>query len=92
MSTPSADADPHDDSSSPNSEEPLRPGFHERDPAAIAEEAALGQDGPLWVERAQDLYRQIFELVEDEAWPDAPTGPLGDQWRGVVGLSPPTTS
>ena len=85
MSTPSADADPDDDSSSPNSEEPLRPGFHERDPAAIAEEAALGEDGPLWVERAQDLYRQIFELVEDEAWPDAPTGPLGDQWRGVGG-------
>jgi hypothetical protein len=85
MSTPAADADPDDDSSSPNSEEPLRTGFHERDPAAIAEEAALGADGPLWAERAQDLYRQIYELVEDEAWPDAPTGPLGDQWRGVGG-------
>ena len=31
----------------------------------------------------QDFYRQIFELIEDEEWPNAPVGPLGDQWRGV---------
>lgn len=33
----------------------------------------------------QDFYRQIFELVGDEAWPDDPVGQLGNQWRGVGG-------
>jgi hypothetical protein len=83
MSIPSSDADPGDDSPPPSSDEPPRPGFHQRDPAAIAEEAALGGQGPLQVERVQDFCRQIFELVGDEAWPDDPVGPLGNQWRGV---------
>lgn len=80
MSTASAD-----DLSLESTDEPLRHGFHERDPSAIAEEAALGEDGPHQIERVQDLYRQIFELVHDEAWPSEPAGPLGDQWRGVGG-------
>ena len=33
----------------------------------------------------QDFYRQMFELVGDEAWRDFPVGPLGNQWRGVGG-------
>lgn len=33
----------------------------------------------------QDFYRQIFDLVGDEAWPDDPVGQLGNQWRGVGG-------
>lgn len=65
--------------------EPPRPGFHERDAAALAEEAALGEQGQRLIERVQDFYRQIFELVDDEAWPDDPVGPLGAQWRGVGG-------
>jgi len=63
----------------------LRPRFHQRDPAAIAEEAALGEHGASQVALVQDFYRQVFELVDDEAWPDAPVGPLGKQWRGVGG-------
>jgi hypothetical protein len=85
MSTPSSDADPVDDSSSFSSGEPRRLGFHERDPSAIAEEAALGEHGPRQVERVQDFYRQLFELVDDEAWPDIPVGPPGNQWRGTGG-------
>lgn len=85
MSTSSADTDPGEDSSVAISEEPPRPGFHERDPSEIAEQADLGEGGPLQVERVQDFYRQIFKLVEDDGWPEAPTGPLGDQWRGVGG-------
>jgi hypothetical protein len=87
MSTPSSDDTPSGASSlaQPGSDEHVRPRFHERDPAAIAEEAALGEHGPLQVARVQDFYRQIFELVGDEAWPDDPVGPLGDQWRGVGG-------
>lgn len=34
----------------------------------------------------QDFYRQIFELVGDEAWADDPAGPLGHQWRGIGGV------
>ncbi|MEC4858347.1 hypothetical protein R2325_23190 [Mycobacteroides chelonae] len=74
-----------DDTSPPASVDPPRPGFHERDASAIAEEARLGEEGPLQVERVQDFYREIFELVEDEVWPGAPVGPFGDQWRGVGG-------
>jgi hypothetical protein len=62
-----------------------RPGFHERDPAAIAQEAALGEHGPSQVAGVQYFYRLLFEVVEDQAWPDAPVGPLGNQWRGVGG-------
>jgi hypothetical protein len=62
-----------------------RPGFHERDPAAIAQEAALGEQGPSQVAGAQYFYRLLFEVVEDQAWPDAPVGPPGNQWRGVAG-------
>src|SRR5882757_6014882 len=81
MSTASSD-----DTSPPISpDQPSRPGFHERDPAAIAEEAALGEGGDTQVVWAQDFYRQIFELVGDEAWPNDPVGPLGHQWRGVGG-------
>jgi hypothetical protein len=83
MPIPSSDSDPGDDSSSSSSGEPPRPGFHERDPSAIAEEAALGEHGPRQVERVQDFYRQLFELVGDAAWPDNPVGPLGNQWRGI---------
>jgi hypothetical protein len=79
-----ANASMGDDSPPPASVEPPRPSyFHERDAASIAEEAALGDQGQLLVERVQDFYRQIFEWVEDEAWPDDPVGPLGIQWRGV---------
>jgi hypothetical protein len=85
MSPPSADAEPGDDSSVTTSEEPPRPGFQERDPSEIAEQADLGDDGRLQVERVQDFYRQIFELVEDQDWPGAPVGPLGNEWRGVGG-------
>jgi hypothetical protein len=86
MSTLSSDDQPGDDASSPHdSAEHPRPGFHERDPVAIAAEAALSEDGPIQVARLQDFFRQIFELIEDEAWPDAPVGPLGNQWRGVGG-------
>jgi hypothetical protein len=80
MSTASSD-----DTPPPRSGETSGPGFHERDAAAIAEEASLGEHGLVQVERVQDFYRQIFELVDEEAWPDAPVGPLGDQWRGVGG-------
>jgi hypothetical protein len=69
----------------PNTDEDLRPRFHQRDAAAIAEEAALGEHWPLQVAGMQDFYRQIFELVGEEAWPDDPVGPFGDQWRGVGG-------
>lgn len=85
MSTPSADVDPEDDGPSSSSEEPPRPGFHERDPSEIADQANLGEDGLLQVERVQDFYRQVFELVGDEAWPSNPVGPFGNQWRGVGG-------
>jgi hypothetical protein len=33
----------------------------------------------------QYFYRQVFELIGEEAWPDEPVGPLGDQWRGIGG-------
>jgi hypothetical protein len=79
MSTASTD----DDTSQPASVQPPRPGFHERDPAVLAEEAALGENGQLQIELVQDFYRQIFELVGDETWPNDPVGPLGTQWRGI---------
>jgi hypothetical protein len=87
MSTPSSDGTPNGPPSTTQlgTDEDLRPRFHQRDAAAIAAEAALGQHGPIQVERVQDFYRQVFELVGEEAWPDAPVGPLGDQWRGVGG-------
>ncbi|WP_255773371.1 hypothetical protein [Mycobacteroides abscessus] len=85
MSVPSADVDPHDENASSASEEIPRPGFHERDPFVIAEEAVLGEHGALQVERAQDFYRQVFELVDDLAWPNDPVGPLGNEWRGIGG-------
>lgn len=87
MSAPLSDDAPGDEPSAaqPGTDEDFRPRFHQRDAAAIADEAALGKDGPLHVARVQDFYRQIFELVEDEAWSDDPVGPLGDQWRGVGG-------
>ena len=85
MSTASSDDTPGDDTPPPGSDEPSRSGFHQRDPAAIAEEAALGEDGPTQVALVQDFYRQMFELVGDEAWRDDPVGPLGNQWRGVGG-------
>jgi hypothetical protein len=69
----------------PSTDAPSPPRFHERDPVAIAEEAALGEHGPLQVAGVQDFYRQVFKLVDDEAWPDAPVGPVGNQWRGVGG-------
>ena len=34
----------------------------------------MGDDGAAQ-ERVQDFYRQIFELVQDEEWPNAPVGP-----------------
>lgn len=52
---------------------------------AISEQAALGVEGPTRVAWVQDFYRQLFELIDDQAWPDAPVGPLGNQWRGVGG-------
>lgn len=81
MSTASSD----EDTTPPAPVERPRPGFHEREAAELAEEAAFGVDGQLAVGRIQDFYRQIFELVGDEAWPDDPVGPLGTQWRGVGG-------
>jgi hypothetical protein len=69
----------------PSTDAPSPPRFHEREPAAIAQEAALGEQGLLQVAGVQDFYRQVFKLVDDEAWPDAPVGPLGHQWRGVSG-------
>jgi hypothetical protein len=63
----------------------VRPYFGQRDASAIAEEAALGENGPLQVKRVQDFYLQIFELVGDETWPYEPVGPLGNQWRGIGG-------
>lgn len=80
MSTASSD-----DTSPPSLDGSSRPGFHKRDPASIAEEAALGEGGDGQVVSAQDLFRQIFELVGEEAWPDDPVGPLGHQWRGLGG-------
>jgi hypothetical protein len=59
------------------------PGFHQRDPAEVAAQAGLGEDGAAQVQRVQDFCRQIFELVEEEEWPNAPVGPLASQWRGV---------
>ena len=67
------------------------PRFHQRAAAEVAAQAGLGEHGAAQVERVQDFYRQIFEyhkifeLVDDEAWPNIPVGPLGDQWRGVGG-------
>jgi hypothetical protein len=75
-----------DDTPPPAPVEPPRPGFHERDASAIAEEASLGKQGLLQVERVQDFYRQVFEQVGDEAWPDDPVGPLGTHWRGLGGV------
>lgn len=57
--------------------EPPRPGFCEREAAELAEEAKFGGDGQLAVERVQGFYRQVFELVGEEVWPDDPVGPLG---------------
>jgi hypothetical protein len=68
-----------------SAEDQSPPRFHQRAPAEVAAQAGLGDDGAAQVERVQDYYRQIFELVEDEEWPNAPVGPLGDQWRGVGG-------
>ena len=51
------------------------PRFHRRAPAEVAAQAGLGDDGAAQVERVQDFCRQIFELVEDEEWPNAPVGP-----------------
>lgn len=85
MSIASSDDEPGEATPQRSPDEPSRPGFHERDPAAIAEEAALGEHGPLHVAGMQDFYRQIVELVGDEAWPDDPVGPLGNQWHGVGG-------
>lgn len=68
-----------------NADDHSQPRFHQRDPVTISEQAALGEGGPTRVARVQDFYRQIFELVDDQTWPDAPVGPLGDQWRGVGG-------
>ena len=39
------------------------PRFHQRAPAEVAAQAGLGDDGAAQVERVQDFYRQIFELV-----------------------------
>jgi hypothetical protein len=69
----------------PSTNADVRPHFDRRDAAAIAEQAALGEHGPLQVKRTQDFYRQVFELADDEAWPDDPIGPLGNHWRGVGG-------
>lgn len=66
-------------------DEQSRPRFHERDPAAIAEEAGLGEPWPSEIAGVQDFFRQIFEFVGDPGWPDDPAGPLGDQWRGGGG-------
>jgi hypothetical protein len=62
-----------------------RPGFLDRDPGTLAAEADLGPDGAVTVANCQDLYRQIFEVVEDEAWPDQPEGPLAMHWKGAGG-------
>lgn len=59
--------------------------FHERDPVALAQEAGLGEPWPTQLAIVQDFYQQMFEVVEDEAWPADPQGPLGDQWRGIGG-------
>lgn len=84
---PRSDVTPSDEQSPAQwvADEGLRPNFHQRDAAAIADEAGLGEHGRVQVERVQDFFRRVSELVEDGAWPDAPVGPLGDQWRGVGG-------
>lgn len=78
-------AAPGDDTPSHNSDDPQRPGFHQRSAAEIADEAGLDEHGARQVERTRDFYREIFELIGDTSWPDAPVGPLGDQWRGIGG-------
>lgn len=62
-----------------------RTGFHQRDPAVVAAEAALGPDGIEQVERLQDVYQQIFELIDEDRWPEYPEGPLATHWWGLGG-------
>jgi hypothetical protein len=78
MSTPSSDGTPTEAPSlaQSNTDEDLRPRFHQRDAAAIAEEAALGEHGPLQVAGMQDFYRQIF--VGAALGGDKPCARLGD--------------
>ena len=42
-------------------DEDERRGFHERDPATVAADGALGPDGAAQVESLQYFYRDIFE-------------------------------
>jgi len=74
------------------------PRFHQRAAAEVVAQAGLGDRSAAQAERLQDFYHQIFEyhkifeLVEDEGWPNTPVGPLGDQWRGVGGPNLSITS
>jgi hypothetical protein len=65
-------------------EEP-RPGFFERDPAKLAAEANLGPDGANVIANLQRTYREIFEVIDDRAWPNQPEGPLATHWLGLGG-------
>ena len=72
-------------SSSQQGYEDLRPGFHRRHPTELAAEAELGSDGAADVAIHQDNWRQIFEVIEEEEWPDQPEGPLAMHWKGIAG-------
>lgn len=62
-----------------------RPGFLQRDPAALAAEADLGADGIAEVAYWQDIYQQFFDLLGEEDWSHHPEGHLANHWRGVGG-------
>ncbi|MGX9789626.1 hypothetical protein [Mycobacterium sp. MMS18-G62] len=67
-----------------------RPGFLAQDPEVIAAEdgrnAPPGAATPVHdIRRAQDFYRALFQKLEDQAWNDAPRGPLAEHWQRVDG-------
>ena len=85
MSTTSSDQSGIDPQPPDAFDDSARPYFHACDSAVLAEEADLGEDGPNIVWGVQDFFRQVFEIAEDDTWPDGPVGPLGHQWRRVGG-------
>jgi hypothetical protein len=88
MSTRSPDDEPDSPSDVPpegTTFEFSPPGFLQRDPVAVAEQASLGPGGAAQVKGTQDFFRSAFELTGDKDWPDNPVGPLATHWRGVGG-------